>query len=116
MSKYNAKKDIRIINGETVTFDSKAEAKRYDELYALAIAGKIKSLTLQPRYQLMDTLRIAGHKTMPKRFYVADFRYIDEQDRIIVEDVKGMKTPIYSLKKQLFLSIYGEQLIFKEIK
>ncbi|WP_345985284.1 DUF1064 domain-containing protein [Sulfurimonas sp. HSL-1656] len=116
MSKYRAIKDTRIINGETVTFDSRAEARRFDELHTLAKAGKIKDLTLQPRYLLVDTLRVVGHRTMPKRHYVADFRYVDGNGRTIVEDVKGMVTPVYSLKKQLFLSIYGTEIIFKEIK
>ena len=114
MSKYNNKKTPRQINGEEVMFDSKKEAKRFDELYAMAMLKKITELKLQPKYQIMDTLRIEGHKTMPKRYYIPDFSYMQD-GRIIVEDVKGMKTAVYNLKKHLFLSIYGDKLIFKEI-
>ena len=115
MSKYGNRKQIRIVNGETVTFDSRAEARRFDKLYALAKAGRIKSLTLQPRYQILDTLRVTGHRTMPKRFYIADFRY-ERNGKTIVEDVKGHKTPVYNLKKHLFLAAYGGELVFREVR
>ena len=113
-SKYKNVKTTRSINGEVVTFDSKKEAKRYDELYILFRHGKIEQLTLQPRFKLLDTLRVAGHKTMPVRHYVADFKYI-ENGLTIVEDVKGMKTPMYNLKKHMFLELYRDQLTFREI-
>jgi len=112
-SKYKNIKTTRKINGEVVTFDSKKEAKRYDELYILLNSGKIEQLTLQPRFKLLDTLRVKDHRTMPVRYYIADFKYI--QDGIeIVEDVKGMKTPMYNLKKHMFLTLYRDRLIFKE--
>lgn len=42
-----------------------------------------------------------GGKTFRKIEYVADFQY--EQDgKIIVEDVKGMETDVFKLKKKLF--------------
>ena len=113
MSKYKNTKAKRIVNGAIVTFDSKKEADRYDQLIILARAGKIESLKLQPKYLLLDTLRIQGHRTMPKRYYIADFEYM-QNGKVIVEDVKGMKTPVYKLKKHLFLSIYGKNLTFLE--
>lgn len=115
MSKYKNKKTSRIVNGETIIFDSKAEASRFDELLALSKAGKIKNLTLQPEYQIMDQVRHRGLRTMPRRKYIPDFSYIDENCDVIVEDVKGFKTPTYQIKKQLFLSIYGKKLTFREI-
>ncbi len=113
-SKYKNIPTVRIVNGEEVKFDSKKEAKRFDELYLLYKSGAISDLVLQPKYKLLDTLRVKGHRTMPKRYYIADFRYI-KNNIVIVEDVKGMKTSMYNLKKQMFLGIYGEQLTFKEI-
>jgi len=38
--------------------------------------------------------------------YKADFRY-REQSRIVVEDVKGMSTVVYRLKKRLVEAQYG---------
>ena len=114
-SKYNNKITYRIINGEPVKFDSLAEARHYDKLIILAKAHKITELKLQPKFLLVDTLRVEGHKTMPKRYYIADFSYIQDNQKVVV-DVKGFKTPMYNLKKHLFLAKYGSELIFKEVK
>ena len=109
-SKYKAVKTE--ING--IEFDSKKEARRYKELKILEKADEIKSLELQPRFLLQEKFKYNG-KTVRKIEYVADFRYIDEKGNTIVEDVKGMKTEVYKIKKKIFLKIYGENLIFKEI-
>ena len=117
-SKYRNKKVTQIINGEKVVFDSKKENSRFNELYLMAKQGKITQLTLQPKYLLLDTLRQKGHKTLQKRHYVADFRYINDKGETIVEDVKAsakFQDPVYRLKKHLFLAKYGEELIFREI-
>lgn len=109
-SKYKAVKTE--ING--IEFDSKKEARRYKELKILEKADEIKSLELQPRFLLQEKFEYNG-KTIRKIEYIADFRYIDEEGNTIVEDVKGMKTEVYKIKKKIFLKIYGENLIFKEI-
>ena len=109
-SKYKAVKTE--ING--IEFDSKKEARRYKELKILEKADEIKSLELQPRFLLQEKFKYNG-KTIRKIEYVADFRYIDKEGKTIVEDVKGMKTEVYKIKKKIFLKKYGENLIFKEI-
>ena len=109
-SKYKAVKTK--VNG--IKFDSKKEARRYKELKILEKADEIKSLELQPRFLLQEKFKYNG-KTIRKIEYVADFRYIDEKGNTVVEDVKGMKTEVYKIKKKIFLKIYGENLIFKEI-
>lgn len=109
-SKYKAVKTK--VNG--IKFDSKKEARRYKELKILEKADEIKSLELQPRFLLQEKFKYNG-KTVRKIEYVADFRYIDEKGNTVVEDVKGMKTEVYKIKKKIFLKIYGENLIFKEI-
>ena len=43
-------------------------------------------------------------------FYKADFRYMQDGE-LIVEDVKGMKTPIYNLKKKMIKAIYGIEIL-----
>ena len=87
------------------TFASKAEANRYRHLKILEQAGQISNLSLQPRYALdVNGVHIAN--------YIADFRYWNEGGRVI-EDVKGMKTPVYRLKKKLMLACHG--IVIEEV-
>jgi hypothetical protein len=108
-SKYKAKPTT--IGG--VKFDSKAEAQRYTTLVLLEKAGKISGLALQPKFTLLEKFRYHG-KGMRAIHYVADFMYL-ENGKSIVEDVKGMKTSVYELKLKLFLSMYGDKYVFREI-
>ena len=103
-NKYGNKKVI--VDGHR--FDSKKEARRYGELKLLERAGKIKDLELQPKFELIPTIRTED-ETLRKVSYIADFKYIDlESGKVIVEDVKGFKTDVYLLKKRLFLQKYTE--------
>ncbi len=82
------------------------EAKRYFVLKRLFEAGSIQELELQPRFEIVPTHKWNG-KTQRKKSYVADFKYI--QDGIeIVEDVKGMRTAVYILKRSIFLTKYPQ--------
>lgn len=108
MSKYRAKKTA--IDG--IKFDSKKEAKRYIALRELEKKGNIEKLMLQPRFLLQEGFRKNG-KAYRKIEYVADFMY--EQDgKLIIEDVKGIKTDVYKLKQKLFEKRY-QDLTIKEI-
>lgn len=111
-SKYNNKKETRIVNKETITFDSKKEAKRFDALYVMAKQGHIKNLTLQPEYEIIPQVK-HNTKTLCRIKYIADFRY-EQNEKIIVEDVKGFHTDVYQLKKRLFL-IQNPDIDFREI-
>lgn len=89
-----------------ITFASKAEARRYQELKLLERAGKISGLKLQPRYPLNaeDGTKIAT--------YVADFEYLSEfNGRTYTEDVKGVETPAFRLKSKLFEAQYGRKIV-----
>ena len=105
--KYNA-------NGQRIDghwFASQSEAKRYEQLKRLVEAGKIENLELQPSYPVIHL----GH---PITTYRADFRYLimDEIGRVqslVVEDVKGMITDVYHIKKKLVEAQY--QLKINEI-
>lgn len=94
-NKYKAIKTV--VDG--ITFDSKKEAKRYVELKLLVKSGVISELKLQPRFDLIINDCKCG-------FYKADFEYI-ENGKTVIEDVKGMKTPVYNLKKKLIKAIYN---------
>jgi len=98
MRKLNKYKAIKtVVDG--IKFDSKKEARRYCQLKLLVEAGKISELRLQPRFDLI----VEGSKC---GFYKADFEYVEGGKRII-EDVKGVLTPVYKLKKKLIKAIYG---------
>lgn len=93
-------------------FASKAEASRYSELLLLGAAGQLRNLELQPRFDL----HVGGVKVGT---YVADFRYEERawapgvlwsslpEWRDVVEDVKGVRTPIYALKAKHMKAEYG---------
>ena len=106
MTKYHARKTV--VNG--ITFDSKLEADRYEQLLWLLKAGEISNLQLQPEFQIfkgwVDPETGEKHKS---RFYVGDFCYIDMRDhKQIVEDTKGMETADFRLKWEYVQSYYPE--------
>lgn len=102
--KYGAKPTT--VDG--IRFASKAEAKRYGELKFLQRSGMISGLTLQPRYDIYAlAFRAAPVKI---GFYKADFRYrvpVLDGWKDVIEDVKGVRTEAYRLKKKLVEAQYG---------
>lgn len=112
-NKYHNKKVI--YNG--IKFDSKKERDKYIELKQLEKAGIIKELELQPKFLLLDTIHYKG-KTYPKTYYIADFKYFDnEKCKYIVEDVKSSitaKDKVYRLKIKMLLTKYPD-IEFREI-
>lgn len=106
--KYGAK--AVVIDGHR--FDSKAEGRRYEQLKLLERGGRISDLCIHPRYELLGT---KGEKIA---VYEADFEYLERAGRghiVVVEDVKGVATPAYKLKKKLFLQQY-RLVHFREIR
>lgn len=100
MNKYRNKK----VQIDMYVFDSIAESRRYKELVLLQRAGKITELQLQPKFLLQESFRKNG-KTFRKIEYIADFMY-EENNKIIVEDVKGKETEVFKLKRKLFEKKY----------
>ena len=85
-------------------FASKAEAARYSELKLLQASGQVRWFIRQPRFDLGNNI-----------VYVADFLVVWNADettfsdtRVTVEDVKGVETDVFKLKKKLFESRFGE--------
>ena len=89
-SKYGAK--AVVIDG--IRFASKKEGKRYAELKLLAKSGEINGLMVQPQYPF----ELKGATVFK---YIADFSYWTRTNKRVVEDVKGVRTPLYRLKKKL---------------
>ena len=102
-SKYRAIPTV--VDG--IRFASKKEANRYQELKILASAKKILALETN-KAKLRWPLTVNGLKICT---YEADFGYVDpmkgERGELIIEDVKGMKTPVYRIKKRLMKAIHG---------
>lgn len=101
MTKYNNKR----VNVNGIWFDSMKEGQRYCQLITMEKAGEIKSLSLQPKFVLAEAAIIQGRKK-PALRYIADFYYI-ENGREIVEDVKGVLTAVYKIKRHLMKTVHG---------
>lgn len=108
MNKYHAKKTT--VDG--IEFDSAAEARRYTDLLLLQRAGQISGLTRQVPFVLAPGCRLHGDKrSRPEIRYVADFVYSAlPSGVVIVEDVKGMDTPMSRLKRHLMATVLGIQV------
>jgi hypothetical protein len=103
-----------------IRFASKKEAKRYGELKLLVLAGVISKLTLQPKYPLgsddKPVLQRSGRYPNGRRVsYLADFRYVDlstgRTGKYVIEDVKGMDTPLSKLKRAVVEAQYGIRIV-----
>jgi hypothetical protein len=87
-----------------VFFPSKKERDRYLQLRMLERIGYIGYLVLQPSF----TLTVNGIKVAT---YRADFQYTTNTGDVIIEDVKGVRTPVYRLKKKMVEAQYGIKVI-----
>lgn len=107
----------RKVTIDGITFDSKKEANRYQELKLLQKAGEISDLRLQVKYILIPAQykpdRIGKRGGIKKGkiierecSYIADFVY-QENGETVVEDTKGIKTKDYIIKRKLMLYIHG---------
>ena len=103
-SKYGARKTV--VDG--ITFASGKEARRYAELKLMERAGAIRDLQLQPRYELQAGFRDGNGNAVRKIEYVADFYYVEKGGLRVAEDVKGVRTDVYKLKRKLFMARYPE--------
>lgn len=84
---------------------SKSEARRCADLTALEAVGHITHLEQQPSYRIA----IDGK---PICTYIADFRYrMADSGLLIVEDVKGICTPVFNLKRKLVEAAYPGTVI-----
>lgn len=102
----NGKYNNRPVELDGHRFDSQAEAARWTELKMLQAAGEIMHIEVHPRFLLIDSFTHNGRKVRAV-YYEADFRYLDRHSgRVIVEDVKGVKTAVFQLKEKLLMSRY----------
>ena len=116
-SKYHSQK-IRTLDG---TFDSKREMRRYQELRWLEEVGHISDLRRQVKYVLVPAQRepdqtgprggrIRGKLIEKEVAYYADFVYT-RNGKTYVEDVKGVRTDAYIIKRKLMLWVHGIRIL-----
>ena len=100
-NKYNA---VKTKIGD-LSFDSRKEAVRYQELLHLEKTGEIFDLEIHPKYVLaVNDCKICS--------YIGDFQYHTKGGALVVEDVKGggrkgTLTPAARLKHKMMLAIHG---------
>lgn len=96
--------DPQIVDG--IRFDSKREARRWQELRLLEIAGYIRDLQRQVPIELEGK---NGPILTPKgkiSRYVADFTYFDVGLGIdVIEDAKGHQTDTYKMKRAILAAM-----------
>jgi hypothetical protein len=81
-----------------IKFDSKAEGRRYRQLKLMEQAGAMHGLILQKPFVLHAGI-----------VYKADFAYFElSTNKLVAEDVKGVETKEFKLKKRLFKEDYPE--------
>lgn len=89
-----------------ITFDSKAEARHYGFLKIARESGHLKfEMQVPYRFEVNGKL-IATYR--------ADFVVTWKDGRVEVQDVKGVRTKEYILKKKLMSALYGIEI--REIK
>lgn len=99
MSKYNATRT----QCDGYKFASKREASRYMELKLMERAGIISDLRLQVPFDIT----INGFHVCT---YIADATYV-EKGKPVVEDTKGMLTPVYKLKRRLMRAVHNVEIL-----
>lgn len=99
-SKYRNVKTV--VDG--ITFASKKEANRYQDLKLLEKAGEIIDLDRQITFSLDPySVHVCN--------YIADFVYETRDGKQVVEDVKGHRTKEYRIKKRLMLACHGIEIV-----
>lgn len=93
-----------------LTFDSRREAERWQELQILEHSGRICGLRRQAPYTLIPSQKVGGKVIERPCRYVADFVY-EKDGQTVVEDVKGCKRgaayAVFAIKRKLMLYIHG---------
>lgn len=95
---------IKRVEVEGIIFDSGDEGKRYRILKSEEAMGVIRDLRMQVSYPYQENGRHCFT-------YKSDFNYVMTATGVeIVEDVKGVKTDVYKLKKKLIEARYGIEI------
>lgn len=93
-----------------IRFHSKAEARRYEQLKLLRMAGEIVSeIERQPPFPLHLEDCFTG-ESLYVCTYIADFHYTRADGEMVWEDVKGFDTPASKLKRKMVRAAFGVEI------
>lgn len=116
--KYKNIPDERNVkDGQKIRFDSRREAAHFDELMIRLRAGEIRNLKLQPEFTLQEAYTTPDGQRVRAVKYRADFSYetpCGDPNGLwitVVEDVKGMQTDVYKLKKKLMRERFNVDIV-----
>lgn len=95
-------------------YDSRKEMRRACALDMLVRCGRVRDLERQRRFILQDGYTTRDGRSIRPISYVADFVYYDN-DRCawVVEDVKGVRTDVYKIKRKMFEFRYPEYVFLE---
>ena len=96
-NKYKAVK----IDYKGIRFDSKLEARVYEDLEFQLNAGVLKEIKRQVKIPLMVNGVLICN-------YYCDFRTVDKYGQVVYREAKGMELPLWQVKKKLFLALLQE--------
>lgn len=85
--------------GRIECFDSKLEHARFLELCVLERVNAIRNLSVHPRFSITVNGKDIGIN------YEADFQYFEGNENV-VEDVKGVETEVFRIKRKLVEALY----------
>ena len=113
--KYHSRKCTVTLpeSDKQITFDSEREARRFGELRMLLRCGQIQDLRLQANFTLQEGYTTADGERVRPIVYRADFTYRERTGdgwRPVVEDVKGVRTKEYNMKRKMMLEKFGVKI------
>lgn len=89
-----------------IKFPSIKEAERWKTLRLMERTGEITLLARQVKIELVPKSNL-----FRAVYYVADFVYVDKRTgKTVYEDVKGVRTDVYKLKKKLLYWRHGIEI------
>lgn len=89
-----------------IRFDSRKESERFLILQCMLHNGEITNLRRQVTFELCPAQTLPSGQKLRNIQYRADFVY-EKNGKTIVEDVKGLKTREYIMKKKLMYRVHG---------
>ena len=98
-----------------IKYDSKAELARHLKLKEMERDGLIRCLETQVKYTLLPAVQYEGERKKAAMKYIADFTYW-QGDKHVIEDVKGMPTPVFNVKRHMMKALHGLEVKIVKVK
>lgn len=109
VSKYGAKRCS--VGAEK--YRSQRERDRHQDLLLMERGGAVRNLRREVVYVLAPAVKVQGRNRPPLR-YIADFVYERTKEGgwiTVVEDAKGVRTAVYSVKRHLMMAVHGIEIL-----